>query len=230
LLRGLLARLEHERQMAGPAALSPADGPEPAGCADPRLVPWEQLPDRARARNAEAARGIPATLASVGFQVLRDDRAHDGPGQADFTAEEWAVLQQAMMAAGVLVSLAEGGVDPDEILALVKKLREAGIAHPRRLVRELAAASAFSTGLRAGTRYADYEAPALEAIRAATAIIAATAPAELPGFRAFLAEIAAVVADANKEGGFFGVGARRRTPAEAAAIQAVSRATTEPGG
>jgi hypothetical protein len=34
-----------------------------------------------------------------------------------------------------------------------------------------------------------------------------------------------VVADANREGGFFGVGARRRTPGEAAAIQAVSRAT-----
>ena len=157
--------------------------------------------------------------------MLRDDRAHDGPGQADFTADEWAIMEQAMMAAGVLVSLAEGGVDADEIFALVKKLREASIAHPRRFIRELAAASAFSTGLRAGARYADYEAPALAAIRAATAIIAGKAPAELPGFRLFLAEIAMVVADANKEGGFFGVGAHRRTRDEAAAIGAVSRAT-----
>jgi hypothetical protein len=189
-----------------------------------RLVPWEQLPDRARARYAEAARDVPATLASVGFQVLRDDRAHDGAGQADFTDSEWAIQQQAMMAAGVLVSLAEGGVDADEIFALVKRLREASIAHPRRLVRELTAASTFSTGLRAGTRYADYEAPALAAIRAATVIIAGKAPAELPGLRAFLAEIAMVVAAANKEGGFLGVGARRRAPSEAAAIEAVSRA------
>ncbi len=231
----LLARLEHERLMTGQLPLSledgpvsPADGPGPADRAHPHLVPWEQLPGRARAKYAEAARGVPATLASVGFQVLRDDRANDGPGQADFTAEEWAILQQAMMAAGVLVSLAEGGVDADEILALARKLREASIAHPRRFIRELAAASAFSTGLRAGARYADYEAPALEAIRAATAIIAARAPAELPGFRSFLAEIAMVVADANKEGGFFGVGARRRTPSEAAAIEAVRKATGLP--
>jgi hypothetical protein len=211
--------------MAGQMALSPADGPEPEDRAHSRLVPWEQLPDRARAKYAEAARVVPATLAGVGFQVLRDDRAHDGPGQADFTAEEWAIMEQAMMTAGVLVSLAEGGVDADEIFALVKKLREASIAHPRRFIRELAAASAFSTGLRAGARYADYEAPALAAIRAATAIIACKAPAELPGFRLFLAEIAMVVADANKEGGFLGVGAHRRTRDEAAAIEAVSRAT-----
>lgn len=221
----LLARLEHERQMAWQVPLSPADGPGPADRAHPRLVPWEQLPDRARAKYMQAARDVPATLARVGFEVLRNDRAHDGPGQAGFTAEEWAILQQAMLAAGVLVSLAEGGIDADEILALVRVLREASIAHPRRLIRELAAASAFSTGLRPGTRYADYEAPALAAIRAATAIIAARVPAELPGFRSFLAEIAMVVAEVNKEGGFFGAGARRRTPNEAAAIKSVNRAT-----
>ncbi|MCW2935261.1 MAG: hypothetical protein JWM19_6223 [Actinomycetia bacterium] len=221
----LLARLEHERWMAGQVSLPPADGPDPQDRTRARLVPWEQLPDRVRARYAEAARGVPATLGRVGFQVLRDERANESAGQADVTDDEWAILQQAIMAGGVLVSLAEGGVDADEILALVRKLREASISHPRRLIRELAAASTFSTGLRAGTRYADYEAPALDAIRAATAIIAVRAPADLPGFRAFLAEIATVVADANKEGGFLGVGARRRTPGEAAAIEAVSRAT-----
>ncbi len=222
----LLARLEHERWMAAQMALPPADEPGTADRAHARMVAWEQLPDRVRARYADAARGVPATLAKVGFQVLRDDKAHDGAGQADFTAGEWAILQEAMMAAGILVSLAEGSVDAEEILALVRKLREASIAHPRRLIRELAA-SALITGLRAGTRYADYEAPALDAIREATAIIAARASAELPGFRAFLAEVAMAVADANKEGGFLGVGARRRTPCEAAAIQAVNKATGE---
>jgi uncharacterized membrane protein len=222
----LLARLEHERWAAGQMVRSSPDGPGPQDRDDPGLVPWEQLPDDARAEYADAARGVPAMLAGVGFQVLRDNRAQAGPGQADFTGSEWAIVQQAMMAAGVLVSLAEGGVDADEIFALVKKLREASIAHPRRFIRELAAASAFSTGLRPGTRYADYETPALEAIRAATAIIAGKEPAEVPGFQSFLAEIAAVVADANREGGFFGVGARRRTPSEAAAIQAVIRAAS----
>jgi uncharacterized membrane protein len=221
----MLARLEHERWVAERMAQASLHGPGPHGRSHPDLVPWEELPDEAHAKNVQAVRNIPAILASVGFQVLRDSRAQDGPGQADFTTGEWAILQQAMMAAGVLVSLAEGTVDADEIFALIRKLRQASISHPRQFIRALTAASAFSTGLRAGTRYADYEPGALEAIRSATAIVAEKAPAELPGFRAFLAEIAAVVADANKEGGFFGVGARRRTPSEAKAMQAVSRAT-----
>jgi uncharacterized membrane protein len=221
----LLARLDHERWMAGQLALFSAGEAELTEHARSRLVPWEQLPERVRVRYAEAARGVPATLASVGFQVLRYDRALDGPGQAEFTADEWAIMQQAMMAAGILVSLAEGHVDAEETLALTRTLREASIMHPRRLVRELAAACTLSTGLQAGTRYADYEAPALATIRSATAVVAAKEPAELPGFRAFLTEIATVVADANREGGFLGIGARRRTPSEAAAINAVSRAT-----
>ncbi len=39
------------------------------------------------------------------------------------------------------------------------------------------------------------------------------------------AEIAAAVADANNEGGFFGLGARPRTPSEAAAMEAINNAT-----
>jgi uncharacterized membrane protein len=221
----LLARLEHERWVAEQMAQASLHGSGPQDRSHPDLVPWEELSDEARAKNVQAVRSIPVILASLGFQVLRDSRAQNVPGQADFTADERAILQQAMMAAGILVSLAEGTADADEIFALIKKLRQASISHPRRFIRELTAASTFDTGLRAGTRYADYEPAALEAIRSATAIVAEKEPAELPGFRAFLVEIAAVVADATREGGFFGVSARQRTPSEAAAMQAVSRAT-----
>jgi uncharacterized membrane protein len=214
----LLARLEHDRQVAGQD-----------GRAQPDLVPWVQLPDQVRAQKTEAVRGIPAMLAGVGFQVLRDGtRAGGGPGEADFTAGEWATLQQAMMAAGVLVSLAEGVADADEMHALIRKLREASVTHPDRLIRELAATTAFTTGLRAGIGYADYEGPALQAIRSAAAILARKAPGQVAGFREFLTEIAAVVADANNEGGFFGLGARPRTPHEGAALEAVRKAA-EPG-
>ena len=225
----LLARLEHERWVTERMAQAPARGPGPDGGGPdgrghPDLVPWEELTDEARAKDVQAVRNIPVILASVGFQVLRASRAQDGPGQADFTAGGWATLQQAMMAAGVLVSLAQGTGDTGEIIALTSRLRQASISHPRRFIRELTAASAFSTGLSAGARYADYEPAALKAIRSATGIVAEQAPAELPGFRAFLAEIAGVVADANEEGGFFGSGARQRTPAQIAAMHAVSRA------
>jgi len=60
------------------------------------------------------------------------------------------------MAAGVLVSLAEGTGDTDEIFALIRKLRQASISHPRRFGCELTAASAFSTGLSAGARRRSY--------------------------------------------------------------------------
>jgi hypothetical protein len=128
------------------------------------------------------------------------------------------------MAAGVLVALAEGVVDPEELHALVRKLREASIAHPDRLIRELAGTSTFATGLRPGTRFADYEGPALQAIGSAAALLTRTAPGQAGAFRDFLTEIATAVADANNEGGFFGLGARPRTRHEAAAIAAVRQA------
>jgi uncharacterized membrane protein len=214
----LLAQLEHERELAGRATQD--------GRARPDLVPWGQLTDQARAEKTEAVRDIPAMLAEVGFEVLRDGAAaHDGPGEADFTAGEWATLQQAMMASGVLVALSEGIADADEMHALVRKLREASVTHPYTLIRKLAGSTTFDTGLLAGTRYADYEGPALQAIRSATAILARQAPGQVGAFRDFLTEIAVVVADANNEGGFFGLGARPRTRHEAAAIEAVRRAT-----
>lgn len=145
-------------------------------------------------------------------------------GQADFTPDEWATLQRAMMASGVLVSLAEGVVDADEIFALMQKLNGARAGHPNQLIRELADLPSFSTGLRGGTRYSDYRGPGLEAIRSATAMVARKAPAEHPAFCAFLLEVAEAVADANREGGFLGVGGQRRTPNEAAAIEAIRTA------
>ena len=83
-----LARLEHKRWMAGQMALPPADGPGPEDRAHSRLVPWEQLPARVRARYAQTARGVPATLASVGFQVLRYGGVPDGAGRADCADSE----------------------------------------------------------------------------------------------------------------------------------------------
>jgi uncharacterized membrane protein len=185
---------------------------------------WDDLSDHVRSRKMETIRDIPVILDGVGFQVVRDGEALDGRGEADFTADEWATLQQGLMASGVLVGLSVGVLDPEEMFALIKKLREASVGHPRRLIRELAATSTFDTGTNARTRYADYEGPALAAIRSATTIVAERAPSDLADFRAFLIDIAEVVADANNEGGFFGLGARPRAPGEAAAIEAVGRA------
>ncbi|MEV7024288.1 DUF1003 domain-containing protein [Kitasatospora sp. NPDC093558] len=236
----VLARLEHEH---GPGAPGQLPGQPPVelpgqfpGQRDGRRagrdvehVPWAELSAAARARTVASVRRLPAVLADVGFQVLRTGQGADGAGESDFTPEDWATLGQSLMASGVLVALAEGVADAEEIIALVKLLREAGVTHPRRFVRELAASSTFDTGLGPATRYADYERPALAAIRAATEIVARVAPEELDGFREFLLEIATVVADANNEGGFLGIGARPRVPNEVRAMEAV-RAATELDG
>jgi uncharacterized membrane protein len=219
----LLARLEHERWMGERTAQGFEFGPVRGEHTRPDLLPWEQLTDEVRMRNMQAVQRIPGMLAHAGFQVLRDGRGtEDGPREADFDSQEWEILQQAMMASGMLVALAKGTA-AREIFAVVKKLRETSTAHPQRFFRELAASSAFDTGLQVGTRYADYEGPALEVIRSAAAIVARKAPAQLSDFRRLLAEIAAAVADASKEVGFIGLGAQRRRTS-AAAIAAVIRA------
>ncbi|WP_042421455.1 DUF1003 domain-containing protein [Streptacidiphilus anmyonensis] len=210
----VLARLEHEQRVREQEHARQRDG----------FPSWEQLSEPAREQAVDAVRYLPTVLADVGFQVLRTSVGPDGAGELDFLPEDWAVLQRALTASGVLTALAEGDVDADEIVAMVQLLREASVSHPQRLIRELAAACTFDTGLTGDTRYADYEQPALAAIHSATAVVARVAPAELPGFRAFLDEIAAVVAEANNEGGFFGLGARPRTSREAAAMEAVARA------
>ncbi|MFJ8470979.1 DUF1003 domain-containing protein [Kitasatospora sp. NPDC094011] len=228
----VLARLEHEHEHRYGTGAEPGTPGQDAlvpGQRDGRaaFLPWEELSDRARARTVESVRLIPAVLAEVGFQVVRIGRVADGAGELDFTPEDWATLGRALMASGVLVALAEGVADPEEIIAIVKLLREASTGHPRRFVRELAAASTFDTGLRPDTRYAEYRGPALETVRSAARIVAEQAPDELAEYRAFLLEIATVVADANEEGGFLGLGARTRVPNELVAVEAV-RAASDP--
>lgn len=222
----LLARLEHERWLAERTAaqVGPKSGPD--GSPHPDLVPWEQLSDEARSWTRQTVRRIPVMLSRVGFQVLRSGNGvQDGPQETDFTAGDWDTLQQALMATGVLVGLAEGEFEAEEKSALIKTLREASVTHPSQFIRELAAASTFTMGIEATTTYADYEESALGVIRSATAVVARTAPEQLADFREFLDEIAAAVADANKEGGFFGLGARRRTVKEATAMAAINTAT-----
>ncbi len=148
-------------------------------------------------------------------------------GRADFTPDEWMTMRRAVVSAGVIVSLSEGGGTEDmlrEIFAVTQRLRAARIGDPNQLVRELADMPNFGSGLRPGMSRAQYEGPALEAIRAATAILTAKAPDDLRAFRTFLVDLAETAANAYVEGRVLGMGGVRVTPAEAAAIARVKRA------
>jgi hypothetical protein len=145
-------------------------------------------------------------------------------GRRDFASDEWATMQRAMMASGVLVSLADGAVDPDELHALSMELRGARFAHRSQLVHELAEVPVLNPEAGPQATYASQREPALEAIRSAADIVARKAPADFPDFREFLVKLAEVVADANRKGDILGVGAQRRTPDETAAIEAIRSA------
>jgi uncharacterized membrane protein len=217
----LLARSEHEFRRDRPGArdvVSAAGRPA-----------WEDLPDAERKRRTAAVRRIPGMLADVGFQVVREHGAGSGAGESHFSTEEWDLLRRSLISAGVLVALAESDAASEEINALVQTVRRASIAHPSRLVRELAASSAFDTGLRPGTKYDDYRGPALETVRAAAQTVERKAPSEVSAYREFLAEITGAVADANDEGGVLGWGAGPRTSSEAAAMTAVLAAANLEG-
>ncbi len=147
-------------------------------------------------------------------------------GRSDFTPDEWLAMRRAMFSAGVIVSVCEGGGQDMRIenFAILDGLRGARIGHPNLLVRELANAPNFGSGLRPGMTPAEYEGPALETIRYAASCVAARAPADLEAFQGFLVHLAELAANAHVEGGIMGVGGTRISAREAAAIQRIRKA------
>ena len=145
-------------------------------------------------------------------------------GKRDFASDEWAVMQRAMMAGAMVVSLADGSIDREEIHALTMDLRSARFAHRSQLVHELADIPALNVEPKAPASYAAYREGALETIRSAVGIVARKAPTELVDFQEFVVKLAEAVADANLKGDLLGVGRVRRTPEERTAIEAVKQA------
>jgi hypothetical protein len=145
-------------------------------------------------------------------------------GRRDFAHDEWATMQRAMLAGAMLVSLADGSVDREELHALTMDLRDARFSHRSQLVHELADVPPLKTEPRTPATYAAYRAGAIETIRSAVDILAAKAPAELRDFQEFVVRLAEAVADANLKGDILGAGRVRRTPDEVAAIEAVKQA------
>ena len=133
-------------------------------------------------------------------------------------------MQRAMLAGAMLVSLADGSVDREELHALTMDLRDARFAHRSQLVHELADVPPLKTEPRTPATYAAYQRGAVETIRAAVDILAAKAPAELRDFQEFVVRLAEAVADANLKGDILGAGRVRRTPDELVAIKAVKQA------
>jgi hypothetical protein len=123
--------------------------------------------------------------------------------KADFTEDEWDSLHKGVTGAGMLVSVGDRDFTDTfgEAGALAKKLREAHEQSESELVREVAGVHGSGFGLTASPQ--KVEAETLDALRSATATLAAKAPDDTDAYRKLVLDVADAVAEAKggvKEG------------------------------
>jgi hypothetical protein len=135
-------------------------------------------------------------------------------GKADFTEQEWEMLQKGATGAGLLVSVSDKGFFDSfkEAGALAKHLNDAREGHESPLVRELSQVRGSGFGLTDSPDEVERE--TVEALRSAISILQAKAPDEVDAYGSFVIGVAESVANAAK-----GVG-----PGETAAIEKVRAA------
>lgn len=115
--------------------------------------------------------------------------------RADFTEDEWETMRKGVTGAGMLVSIGDRDFTDTfgEVAALAKRLGEE--RKKSQLTGELAAGRPSGFGMTASPE--EVEAGTLEALRSATAILAAKAPDEVGAYRELVLEVAESVADAK---------------------------------
>jgi hypothetical protein len=117
--------------------------------------------------------------------------------RADFTEDEWETMRKGVTGAGMLVSIGDRDFTDTfgEVGALAKRLSEERTESRSELMRELATGRPSGFGLTASPE--KVEAETLEALRSATAILAAKAPDEANAYRQLVLDVTESVADAK---------------------------------
>jgi hypothetical protein len=156
--------------------------------------------------------------------------------KTDFTPDEWKVLLESVMMAGIAVTAA----DPSGLWGTLKesfasaRTMASGKVGSSDLIKALV--SDFETsqgrsiardGLREqlkGSKAADITAKSVEALRQAATLLDAKAPQDAPAVKAWLREISHNVAEASKEGGFLGFGGVKVSDAEKATLTQIDAA------
>ena len=154
-----------------------------------------------------------------------------------FAPEDWARVVGAPMLAGIAVTAAEpGGLwgAVKESTAVAGALRTAAGPGGNPLIAEIVAAYETAEGrdlargvLKSearGRKPAEVVDAAVSELGAVTALVASKAPEAAPGFRDWLKDIAAKVAEAGTEGGFLGFGGEKVSAAEKATLERIATA------
>lgn len=158
--------------------------------------------------------------------------------KSTFTAEEWTVILESVMMAGIAVTAA----DPSGLWGMLKesfassnalvKGKTDGNANPlvTAIVDDFATSqgrTAARDGLKAklsGAKPPEMKAKSVETMREASAIVEAKAPGDAPAFNDWLYQISQSVAEAAKEGGFMGIGGVAVSEAETATLAEIAAA------
>jgi len=118
--------------------------------------------------------------------------------KADFTEEEWKMLQEGITGAGMLVAVSDPGFFDTfkEANAMAKHLAEAHSKSENELVREVASGRERPFGLTSSR--SEVEKGTVDALHGAVAALSAKAPDDLPAYRQFVLDVSESVAEAAK--------------------------------
>jgi hypothetical protein len=157
--------------------------------------------------------------------------------KSNFAPDEWKVLLESVMAAGIAVTAAE----PSGLWGLLKESFAGGTALARAksdpganaLVKAVvdgfntAEGSAARDALKnrfKDSKPAQIKDKCIETLREAAAIVDAKAPGDAAAYKGWLQQISQHVAEASNEGGFLGVGGVPVSEAEKATLTEISSA------
>jgi hypothetical protein len=144
--------------------------------------------------------------------------------KADFNAEEWSVVVEGPVFAGMSVVAASRGGKIRESLAMGKAYTEARQQQGQsELLDDLVGSQPSIDRNRAQESGGDVAALAKERLTEAMRIIEEKAtPEEVDAYKKFVMTVAQAAAEAHKEGGFLGVGGKQVSEAEEKALDEVS--------
>lgn len=158
--------------------------------------------------------------------------------KSNFTPDEWKLLMESVMMAGIAVSAAE----PSGLWGLLKESFASGsalisaktdaAANP--LIKAVVADFETSGGRSSardglseqlkGKKPAEIKSKCIETLRQAGALVDAKAPGDSVAFKGWLRQISQHVAEASKEGGFLGIGGVQVSDAEKATLTEIATA------
>jgi len=142
--------------------------------------------------------------------------------KADFNADEWDRVRQGPAVAGVLVIAAERGGTIRESVAIGKVYAETSKETTGTILSEIAADAPKVDAEALGGKD-EFPVRGPQIISEAVDLLEAKAsPNEVDAYKRFCLEVAEHAAEATKSGGFLGIGGKRISESESAAIDQVA--------